>query len=181
MATVALPFPAQEHLGGRIVPLGKEHLPGFHAALDRIAREERYLAMLQAPTFTRTRRIVLESLREGAIHLVALIADEVVGWCDLRPKAAVMLRHSAVLGMGVVAEWRGQGLGTRLLASALDMADARGIRRSELVVRADNAPAIALYRRFGFVEEGRCRQYLRHAGIDHDALIMARVAADQPD
>jgi len=55
-----------------------------------------------------------------------------------------------------------------------------GLRRAELVVLADNAPAIALYRRFGSAVEGRCRQFLRHDGVDHDALLMARLVADPP-
>ena len=178
MATVPLPSGFEEPAPCRIVPIGREHLAGFHAALDRVAREGRYLAMLQAPPFARTRRFVLESLRDGAIHFVALAEDEaVVGWCDLRPKAATTLRHSAVLGMGVVEEFRGRRLGTQLLAIVLAGADARGFRRAELVVRADNHAAIALYRRFGFVEEGRCRQYLRVQGEDHDALLMARLTS----
>jgi ribosomal protein S18 acetylase RimI-like enzyme len=180
MATVALPSTAGEHAEQRIVPIGKEHLAGFHAALDRVAREGRYLAMLQAPPYSRTRQFVLDSLRDGAIHFVALAGEEVVGWCDLRPKAAATLRHSAVLGMGVIQEYRGRGLGSRMLAATLALADARGLSRAELVVRADNESAIALYRRFGFVEEGRCRQYLRLDGEDHDALLMARLVAEQP-
>jgi ribosomal protein S18 acetylase RimI-like enzyme len=180
MVTAILPADIGDDAACRVVPIGKEHLPGFHAALDCVAREGRYLAMLEAPPFDRTRRFVLDSLREGAIHVVALVDGQVVGWCDLRPKAAVTLRHSAVLGMGVLRGHRGQGLGTRMLATTLDMADARGIRRAELVVRADNERAIALYRRFGFVEEGRCRQYLHLAGEDHDALLMARLVAGEP-
>jgi ribosomal protein S18 acetylase RimI-like enzyme len=180
MATIALPPAPRATVLRRIVPIGREHLPGFHAALDRIAREGRYLAILEAPSFTRTRRFVLDSLRDGAIHVVALAGDEVVGWCDLRPKTATTQRHSAVLGMGVVPEHRGQGLGSRMLARTLDTADARGLRRAELVVREDNRPAIELYRRFGFVVEGRCRQYLRRDGVDFDALIMARLVSEQP-
>jgi ribosomal protein S18 acetylase RimI-like enzyme len=102
--------------------------------------------------------------------------DRVVGWCDLRPKAAAALRHTAVLGMGIVAAYRGQGIGSRLLATALELAAERGIRRSELIVRSDNAPAIGLYRRFGFVAEGTCRNYMCVDGVDYDALLMARLA-----
>jgi ribosomal protein S18 acetylase RimI-like enzyme len=179
MATVAMPSDLDDSAPCRIVPIGREHLAGFHSALDRIAREGRYLAMLQAPPFARTRRFVLDSLRDGAIHYVAVAGDgAVVGWCDLRPKAAATLRHSAVLGMGVVPEVRGRGVGTRMLAATLAGADARGLRRAELVVRADNHAAIALYRRFGFVEEGRCRQYLQVHGEDHDALLMARLVSE---
>jgi ribosomal protein S18 acetylase RimI-like enzyme len=176
----AVPLPFGEQARYRVVPIAREHLAGFHAALDRIAREGRYLAMLEAPSYTRTRRFVLDSLRDGAIHLVALAEGEVVGWCDLRPKAAPTQRHSAVLGMGIVREHRGRGLGSRLLAETLERADAQGLRRAELVVRADNAPAIALYRRYGFVVEGRCRQYLRHGDVDHDALLMARLLPSRP-
>jgi len=129
--------------------------------------------MLEAPPFARTRRLVLDSLKDGGVHLVALVDDEVVGWCDLRLKAAVTLRHSAVLGMGVVAEHRHRGLGRRLLLETL--ARARSLRRIELIVRADNTAAIALYRSCGFEVEGTCRSYLRHDGVELDALLMARL------
>lgn len=160
----------------QIVPIGRAHLAGFHAAVDSVAKERRYLAMLEAPSFTRTRRLVLDSLRAGAVHVVAVAGDEVIGWCDLRPKAAPTLRHSAVLGMGVLAPYRGQGIGSRMLAATLDLSWTGGIRRAELIVRSDNASAIALYRRFGFVEEGACRNYVCIDGVDYDALLMARLA-----
>ncbi len=169
-ATLASPANVQ------IVPIGRAHLAGFHAIVDSVAKERRYLAMLEAPPFTRTRRLVLDSLRAGAVHVVAVANGEVLGWCDLRPKAAPTLRHSAVLGMGIVAAYRGQGIGSRMLAATLELALARGIRRAELNVRSDNAPAIALYRRFGFVEEGTCRNYMCVDGVDYDALLMARLA-----
>jgi ribosomal protein S18 acetylase RimI-like enzyme len=160
-----------------IVPIGRAHLAGFHAALDSVAKERRYLAMLEAPSFVRTRRFVLDSLKAGAVHVVAVADGTVVGWCDLRPKTASALQHSAVLGMGIVAACRGQGIGTRLLAATLERAQARGLRRAELIVRADNAAAIRLYRRFGFLDEGVLRQYMRVDGVDHDALLMARLEA----
>ena len=160
----------------QVVPIGRTHLAGFHAAVDSIAKERRYLAMLEAPSFTRTRRLVLDSLRAGAVHVVAVAGDEVIGWCDLRPKAAPTLRHSAVLGMGVLAPYRGQSIGSGMLAATLDLAWTGGIRRAELIVRSDNTAAIALYRRFGFVEEGACRNYICIDGVDYDALLMARLA-----
>lgn len=169
--------PAAVTMDVRIVPIARHHLAGFHSALDRVAREGRHLAMLEAPSFVRTRRLVLDSLKAGAIHVVAVAGyDEVIGWCDMRPKSAPTLRHSAVLGMGLIASYRGQGLGSRMLAATLDAAGQAGLQRAELVVRADNAPAIALYRRFGFKLEGTLRDYLRVDGVSHDALQMARLA-----
>ena len=56
----------------QIVPIGRRHVAGFHVAVDSVARERRYLAMLQAPTFARTRRFVFDSLKGGAVHVVAV-------------------------------------------------------------------------------------------------------------
>lgn len=161
-----------------VVPYARRHLAGFHRAVDSVARERRYLAMAEAPSLARTRRFVLDSLRDGAVHFVALSNDVVIGWCDLRPKKPVAQRHSAVLGMGLVQGWRGWGLGTRLLASTLEAATGRGVARAELFVRSDNTPAVALYRRFGFLVEGTCRDYLRVDGVSYDALLMARRLGD---
>jgi len=158
-----------------IVPIGRQHMVGFHAALDSVAKERRYLALLEAPAFARTRRFVLNSLQDGAVHMVAVADDTVVGWCDLRPKTAATLRHTAVLGMGIVTACRGRGIGSRMLATTLELALGRGIQRSELIVRSDNAAAIALYRKFGFVDEGTCRNYMRVDDVDYDALRMARL------
>jgi ribosomal protein S18 acetylase RimI-like enzyme len=169
--------PAPVNVDVCIVPIARQYLAGFHSAVDRVARERRHLAMLEAPSFVRTRRFVLDSLKTGAVHFVAVAGrDEVIGWCDLRPKAQPTLRHSAVLGMGLVAPFRGLGLGSQLLAATLEAAERAGIQRAELVVRTDNAPAIALYRRFGFGVEGTLRDYLRVDGVSHDALQMARLA-----
>jgi ribosomal protein S18 acetylase RimI-like enzyme len=99
-----------------------------------------------------------------------------VGWCDVVPKSHETLRHSGTLGMGVAASHRGIGVGSALLRSTLDGAHARGLTRVELIVRADNEPAIALYRRHGFELEGRLRRYIVVDGAAYDALQMARLA-----
>ena len=77
--------------------------------------------------------------------------------------------------MGVASTHRGLGVGTALLAATLETAFARGLTRIELTVLTDNAPAIALYRRFGFETEGLCRRYLVLDGVARDALLMAKL------
>src|SRR4051794_16576779 len=158
-----------------IQPIGRRHIPGFQAALDSVAREGAFLAILAAPSLTRTRRVVLDSLEEGAVHVVALAGEQVVGWCDLRPKTAATLKHSAVLGMGVLHAHRRQGLGARMLGMALEMAGEQGPRRAERGVRANNVAVLTLSRRFGFQMEGSLRQYMLVDGVFYDALLMARL------
>ena len=157
-----------------IVPIERRHIAGFRELLDGVARERRWLAFLEAPPLPRIRSFVLNGLRTGMTQFVAVDDGRVVGWCDVNPKSHETLRHSGVLGMGVAASHRGQGLGSALLRATLEAVSARGITRVELVVRADNVAAITLYERHGFELEGRLRDYMVVDGVAYDALAMAR-------
>ena len=78
--------------------------------------------------------------------------------------------------MAVHDAFTGRGVGTAMMAAALDLADNwLNLRRVELKVYADNARAIALYERFGFEREGRLRDYAWRAGAYVDSLAMARL------
>ena len=158
-----------------IVPIGRRHIAGFRDLLDSVARERRFLAYTEAPPMKEVRRFVLNGLKAGAVHFVAIDGGRVVGWCDVMPKPRELLRHSGVLGMGVAATHRGHGLGGRLLGATMDAAAGRGLTRIELMVRSDNAPAIGLYRRFGFELEGSCRRFMLVGEQYYDALLMARI------
>jgi RimJ/RimL family protein N-acetyltransferase len=104
---------------------------------------------------------------EGAI--VAVAGDEIVGSVHVRAT-----RHGfGELGMAVAREWRGRGVGSALLAAAIEWARDRGLHKLCLDVFAHNEAAIALYRKFGFVEEGhRVKQYRRSNGELWDAIEM---------
>jgi ribosomal protein S18 acetylase RimI-like enzyme len=158
----------------QVVPTGRRHIAGFREVLDGVARERRYLAFLEAPPIARMRRFVLDNLRNGVPQFVAVEDDRVLGWCDIVPKMHATLRHVGALGMGVAAPHRARGIGSALLRATIDAAVMRGISRIELLVRVDNEPAIALYRRFGFELEGRLRNYLIVDGASHDVLAMAK-------
>ena len=159
----------------RIVPIDKRYVAGFREVLDAVARERRWLSMTEAPPLADVRRFVVGNLRSGAPQFVALDDGRVVGWCDVVPRPRETMRHTGVLGMGLAASHRGQGLGARLLATTLDAAEAAGITRVELMVLVENIRAVALYRRHGFETEGRCRRYLVIDGVERDAWLMAKV------
>ena len=67
--------------------------------------------------------------------------------------------EAEVLSIAVAAERRGSGGGGVLLARHLGRLQGMGVRRVVLEVDEDNASAIALYRRFGFVQVGKRKAY----------------------
>lgn len=82
----------------------------------------------------------------------------------------------AELGMCVAAGWRGRGVGSALVAAALDWARRAGAHKVALQVWPHNRAALALYRKFGFVEEGRLRRhYPRRNGELWDVVVMGLV------
>jgi ribosomal protein S18 acetylase RimI-like enzyme len=58
--------------------------------------------------------------------------------------------HAGLFALKTAPSWRGQGLGRAVVAALLDEARRHGAATAYLQVTADNAPALALYRRFGF-------------------------------
>ncbi|MCB9898381.1 MAG: GNAT family N-acetyltransferase [Planctomycetes bacterium] len=60
-----------------------------------------------------------------------------------------------ILSLAVDAPARGRGVGARLLAHALGLFASDGVRRALLTVAPDNAAALALYERAGFVVAAR--------------------------
>ena len=79
----------------------------------------------------------------------------------------------ADLGMMVAADVRGRGVGSALLSAAIDWARGAGAHKVGLQVWPHNEAAIALYRKFGFEQEGRLRRhYRRRNGELWDAVVM---------
>lgn len=140
------------------------------AMLVEVAGEGRWIGT-EAPVDVcqRRRRMVEDVEREDAIVLVAEAGGQVVGELGLH-----LARYGvADLGMAVAAGWRGRGIGSALLAEAIDRARKAGAHKVALQVWPHNAAAIALYERFGFQREGYLtRHYRRRSGELWDAIIM---------
>ena len=164
----------------RVVPITIGLAAGFRDCLDAVAREKRFLAQVEAPPLERVQQFVVDGLEKDAVQFVALDGGRVVGWADIFPDWAPALAHRGHLGMGVLPEYRGRGLGTRLLAACIAKATAQGLTRIELETRTDNTAAIGLYRESGFIEEGRKRWGMCIDGTCFDTVMMARLAPAKP-
>ncbi len=97
-----------------------------------------------------------------SLWLVAEMNAALVGSLQFRPAARRRVAHHGSFGMGLASTHRGRGIGGPLLEALLDWAAAHPrLEKVTLGVFPDNAPAVALYRRLGFVEEGRTPRYFK--------------------
>ena len=157
-------------------PITEADIAGFHMILDAVAREASFLRATQAPPFDAVASFVLDNIESRNPQFVAVTPEgRVVGWCDIVRGRGAHERHLGELGMGVVAEWRGRGIGKKLLVETVAAADAEKLLRIELSVHSDNLRAISLYRAFGFVEEGRKIKARLKSSVTVDVLLMARL------
>ena len=111
---------------------------------------------------------------ENSLFLVAEVGSQIVGALTCRGATRQATRHSATLGISIRKGWRGEGIGTALMAHAIEWAGNTGsVTRIELKVIARNKVAIHLYEKFGFQIEGR-RQRAVYLNREYaDDLIMA--------
>jgi L-phenylalanine/L-methionine N-acetyltransferase len=144
---------------------------------------------LQMPYAAAASRIdMLSKTDTQSVRLVAVHRDadshtqRIVAHAGLFTLHASLRRiHVRGLGITVAKDWQGHGLGDRLVHSLLDWADHwAGVLRIELTVFTDNARAVALYQRHGFVQEGVLRAYALREGVYADAFAMARLHPKPP-
>jgi len=102
-------------------------------------------------------------------YVVAERRGAVVGYAGL-----AVVHDADVQTLAVAPEEQGRGLGRRLLADLLAEADRRHAPAVLLEVRADNAPARALYASAGFAEIATRRGY--YDGGQVDGVVMRRLA-----
>lgn len=91
------------------------------------------------------------------------VAAMIVGW--------LIVDELHVATIATHPEYRGRGIGKKLLVHALCVARDEGAIRSFLEVRETNAVAIKMYRDLGFVEDGRRKEYYKDN--NEDAILMS--------
>ncbi|HSM58175.1 MAG TPA: GNAT family N-acetyltransferase [Candidatus Sulfomarinibacteraceae bacterium] len=122
---------------------------------------------------------VEERIKPARPDLFRFVADydgRVVGNLALHRAQNPRRAHAASLGMAVHPQFWGRGVGSALMAAAVDLADNWfNLRRVELDVNVDNPPGVHLYEKFGFEIEGTRRFHTYGAGRWTDSYFMARI------
>ena len=107
-----------------------------------------------------------EAANENTCYLLALDGANVIGYAG----CWISFEEAQITNIAIAPEYRGQGVGTALMAKLIALVKDRGVTAMTLEVRPSNAPARALYAHYGFREAGVRKKYYHDNG--EDAIIM---------
>ncbi|MEH6939274.1 ribosomal protein S18-alanine N-acetyltransferase [Bacillus sp. JJ664] len=101
-----------------------------------------------------------------AHYVVAEVDQEIIGYCGLW----VIIDEGHITNIAILPEYRGNGLGEKLLIAVMDTARELGAETLTLEVRVSNDVAKGLYRKLGFQDGGIRKSY--YTDNYEDALVM---------
>ncbi len=107
------------------------------------------------------------------MFFVATVEDQVVGWVHLDLPEADKLKHTARLTVGVMDEYRGQGIGEKLLERGATWARERGFEKLYNSVPVTNETAMAFLESHGWRREAVRQDHYRIDGEYVDEVMMA--------
>ncbi len=162
----------------KIVPIAEEYSEGLRNAIDLVAKERRFFNFFEGFPLDETIEIVKNNIENDVAQFVAVDGEQVVGWCDIRPKGSSGIdNHIGGLGMGVLPEYRGKGIGKKLVLATLEKAK-KQFTRIQLWVFEDNNPAFDLYKSVGFEVEGIGRNVAKMDGVYKSTHMMSIIVEE---
>ena len=124
------------------------------------------------------RSYVAGATRRSSRHQATrrLFDGDVVGHLTIDVQQRPRRSHVADFGICVDSHWKNRGVASALMREMIEMCDNwLRVDRIELTVFVDNAPAIKVYKKYGFEIEGTGKKYALRNGEYVDAYYMARV------
>lgn len=108
------------------------------------------------------------------ITLLAVEGEKIIGSLGIDTPSFERLSHRGELGISVLKECWGQGVGSALLEAVFSWIRdyPTGLRKIDLTVREDNERALALYKKFGFQEEGKVSRLVAIKNTFYDGITM---------
>jgi len=149
-------------LEATVRPARQEDLSGVVAVIQTIAADSTYVvASRLADEINREGVLLRHNENESRVVFVATVEDDAVGWLHVEGTQFPEMDHTAELTMGVLEEYRGEGLGSLLMEQGLDWADNRGYLKVYQNVPATNEGAVEFLERNGWAVEATRRGHYR--------------------
>ncbi len=109
----------------------------------------------------------------NALYIIAEIQGKIVGSLSFIGGSRPRIEHAGEMGVSVLKECWGNGIGTELTKYLIKWGEHSGIiRKINLRVRTDNLPAIHIYKKLGFVKEGTIQREIRINDEFYDTIFM---------
>jgi ribosomal protein S18 acetylase RimI-like enzyme len=99
--------------------------------------------------------------QQNVFYYVALLNGNTVGYIDFKFSS----EGATILGLAVLEEFRGKGIGSMLLNKALDVIRANGFNEARVMTAVDNAKALDLYKKFGFAIKGKFERRINNQDV----------------
>ena len=121
------------------------------------------------------RKLAMSQDSENSIVLIALENGQIIARAELAGYYAARIRHRAQFSISVRKAYWNQGIGTEMIRKIFEQAKKMEIGVIELEAITDNAGAIALYHKMGFVDIGIYKNYFNVNGMFKDAVVMQKL------
>ncbi|MDO5096195.1 MAG: GNAT family protein [Peptostreptococcaceae bacterium] len=130
-----------------------------------VAMETDFLILDEAdalPSVDEERAFILSTKRNPKDCLfLAICNNEVVGMANFKGNPRVRISHHGEIGISVRKKYWGKEVATRLMAELIHFAESIGVTIIHLLVRSDNERAIAFYKKIGFEQDGKFKNYIK--------------------
>ena len=111
---------------------------------------------------------------ESRIFLVATVNNDVVGWVHIKHPETKKLSHTAQLTVGVLVQYRGQGIGAQLLERGTEWAGDHGCEKLYNSVPSTNEDAIGFLESHGWETEAVREDHYKLGEEYADEVMLAR-------
>jgi RimJ/RimL family protein N-acetyltransferase len=149
------------------------------ALIKQVEKESEFMLMepgeRQITPEQQQQRIHSIQKNENSTIFVAEYEEQLVGYMFAMGGTAKRNQHSVYVVIGILKDYRGQGIGTRLFEKLEEWAVERKIRRLELTTVTRNVAGVALYKKMGFEVEGTKKDSLLIDGEFVDEYYMAKL------
>lgn len=164
----------------RIIEAEEQHAESYHKMVLQLDHETEYMLYEIGE-----RKVTVEQIQQKLKHRVPqeeglfLVEDKATqtigGFISASRGYQNRIRHSAYIVVGLLANFRGLGIGTAFFNEIEKWAQANQISRLELTVMAHNVAGIGLYEKAGFFKEGVKKNSVYVNGQFYDEFYMAKL------
>ena len=129
------------------------------------------VAKMEKETFSTpwSKESFLESLQKSYSYFFVAVEEKIVGYCGVHNFGG----DGEITNVAVEKEWRGKHVASEMLTYAMAQTQKEGIEAFTLEVRRSNLPAIKLYEKLGFVQQGVRNNFYENP--IEDAIIMWKI------